>query len=155
MILVQVQKNWLSVLTGSTTAEKVVLGDWPDVDEQSIKQYGDVLVGIYRNTVVAVYDIDPEKTTTVTGGATRFGGTPSSAWSHLVGQPNPGEAWGPGGYTKPVQYLDTRTVNLSASSADVFGGKTVTVEGFVLTVAPSGDATIHVPAGHSVLVRTA
>ncbi|HEY3505957.1 MAG TPA: hypothetical protein VGN37_24620 [Actinocatenispora sp.] len=154
MILVQVQQNWLSVLTGSTTPDEAVLGDWPGVDERSVKQHGDVLVGIYRNTVVAVYDIDHEKTQTVAGGKTRFGGTPSAGWSHLLGQPNPGEAWGPGGFAKPVQYLDTRSIGQKTVAPDVFGGKTATIDGFVLTVAPSGDATIHVPAGRSVVVRT-
>jgi hypothetical protein len=42
---------------------------------------------------VAVYDIDLAGTVYVEG-KVRFAGTPSTAWAHLVGHPNPGKPWG-------------------------------------------------------------
>ncbi|GAA4203391.1 hypothetical protein [Actinocatenispora rupis] len=155
MILVQVQQSWLSVLTGSTTPDEAVLGDWPGVDAQSLQQYGDVLLGIYRNTVIAVYDLDLAKTQVLPGGKTRFGGTPSTTWGHLLGQPNPGQPWGNDGYAKPVQYLDTRAAGQVAPQAAPAGSRRAAIDGIVLTVDPSGAATVHVPAGRSVTVRTA
>lgn len=164
MILVQVQ-NWLQVLIGSTSPDEAVLKDWPGVRENDLKRYGDVLVGLYRNTVVAAYDIDQLATTLTEGGA-RFAGKPSTDWAHLVGQSNPGKPWSPQGHPEPVQFLDSTLVPRTAAGAAAVaaggpggpggpGGHQVALDGFVLTVDGNGNAAVAVPAGRSVTMYTA
>lgn len=75
-----------------------------------------MLVGIHDNTVVAVYDIDLTGTAYIDG-KFRFAGTPSTAWAHLVGQPNPGKAWGQQGYARSVCSTSTLCYLCGAPSA--------------------------------------
>ena len=155
MILVQVQQSWLQVLTGAMTPDAAVLGDWPGVDERHVGQYGDVLAGVYGNTIVAVYDIDPAQTAYVQG-KVRFGGKPSTAWAHLVGQHNPGEPWGRDGFSGSVQFVDTGVVAGGAVQVEeTAGGRRAVVDGFVLSVDANGNAAVLVPAGRTLTMHAA
>jgi hypothetical protein len=94
MIVVHVNKSWPWVEAERMDEAEAVLGAWP-IAEDKLKAYGDVLLAVFNNVVVAAYDIE---------GHTRdednlvrrvtFTGKKSQTWAHLVGQPNPGTHWG-------------------------------------------------------------
>jgi hypothetical protein len=155
VILVHVKNSWPRVIAAEPgcTPEWSVLGAWAPIAEARLAEYGDVLVGVYDNTVVAVYDVDLAATAYVDG-KVQFAGTPSKAWAHLVGQPNPGKPWGQQGYARNVQYLDTAVV----AGGDVpvvatEGGRRAVVGGFTLTVGAEGNATVLAPIDRTVTVR--
>ncbi|GGM22989.1 hypothetical protein ACFFX1_10805 [Dactylosporangium sucinum] len=153
MILVHVKKTWPDVLAGDMTAEESVLGDWSGIAEASLAEYGDVVAGVYNNTIVAVFDVDLSRTDLL-GGKVRFAGTPSRTWASLVGQPNPGKPWGQQGYARNVQYLDTGVV----AGGDVpvkltRSGRRAVVAGFTLTIGADGNATVLVPADRTITVQ--
>jgi hypothetical protein len=155
VILVHVKNTWPEVLAGQISADDSVLGDWAGIAQSSLAEYGDLLAGIYENTVVAVFDVDLAATGYVDG-KVRFAGSPSTAWAHLVGQPNPGRPWGQRGYARSVQYLDTAV----AAGGDVpvtaaAPGRRAVVGGFTLTIGPDGNATLLVPSDRTVTVQPA
>lgn len=153
MILVHVKHSWPRVLAGELSAEESVLGDWAPIAEARLAEFGDVLVGVYDNTVVAVYDVDLAATVYVDG-KVRFAGTPSTAWAHLVGQPNPGKPWGQQGYARNVQYLDTTVVAGGDVPVELTrSGRRAIVAGFTLTVDPHGNATVLVPSDRILTVQ--
>lgn len=153
MILVHVKHSWPQVEAGQMSAEESVLGDWAGIAESSLAEHGDVVAGVYDNTVVAVFDVDPT-TTAYVDGKVRFGGTPSTAWAHLIGQPNPGRPWGQRGYARSVQYVDTAVVaGGDVPVAATPAGRRAVVGGFTLTVGPAGDATLLVPRDRTVTVQ--
>ena len=154
MILVQVEKTWLQVLTGTITADEAILGEWAGIAPHNIQQYGDVLVGLYRNTIVGVYDIDHAKTEYVQG-KVKFAGAPSTAWAHVVGKHNPGRPWMQGSGDL-VQYLNTSTVRFTeAPVAGAPADRRVTLDGFILSIDGAGNASIFVPPGRALTMRTA
>lgn len=154
MILVQVEKNWLQVLTGSLTADDAILGEWPGIAEHQVRQYGDVLVGLYRNTIVGAYDIDQEKTT-YGPGKVKFAGTASTRWANAVGKHNPGRPWTQGGGDL-VQFLNTSTARITdGPAAGAPADRQVSLDGFVLSVDGHGNASVFVPAGRALTLRTA
>lgn len=153
MILVHVKNSWPLVQTGEMSPEESVLGDWTGISESSLAENGDVVAGVYDNTVVAVFDVDLAATAYVDG-KVRFAGTPSEAWAHLIGQVNPGRPWGQRGYARSVQYLDTAVV----AGGDVAvvaspAGRRAVVGGFTLTIGSAGDATLLVPRDRAVTVQ--
>ncbi len=154
MILVHVKKTWPQHLGGQLTAEESVLGDWAPIARAALEEYGDVLGAVHENVIVAVYDIDPDATTFVDKNTVRFAGVPSTRWAHLIGQPNPGRAWGRRGYARNVQYLDTAVV----AGGDVTAhptpeGRRAVVGGFTLTVTDDGNAVVLVPADRTLTVK--
>lgn len=155
MILVHVKNTWPQRLAGQISADDSVLGDWAGIAESSLAEYGDVLAGVHENTVVAVYDVDLAATSYVDG-KVRFAGRPSTAWAHLVGQPNPGRPWGQRGYARSVQYLDTTVVaggDVPVTAAEP--GRRAVVGGFTLTIGADGNATLLVPSDRTVTVQPA
>ncbi len=152
MIIVHVNQTWPLVDAGRMDKDDAVLGVWP-IAEDKLKTYGDVLLAVFDNTVVAAYDIedherDADKKVTFTG-------KDSKTWAHLVGQPNPGKHWGRQGDAWPVRYIDTAVV----AGGDVpvqdtpEGGRAV-IDGYTFTVGADLNAVLVVPAGRSVTVRT-
>jgi hypothetical protein len=155
VILVHVKNTWPQVLAGEMTADDSVLGDWSGIAEAKLAEFGDILVGVYDNTIVRVYDVDLAGTGYVAG-KVRFAGTPSKAWAHLVGQPNPGKPWGQQGYARSVQYINTAVV----AGGDVpvtltQSGRRAVIAGFTLTVGPDGNATVLVPSDRLLTVQPA
>lgn len=139
---------------GRRTEADATLGEWSGISDASLEKYGDVVVGIYDNTVVSAYDIDLAATRRDPGTKrVIFEGSPSEAWRHLKGQPTPGRRWGRQGDTRPVQYIDTDQVASGAVPVEqVPEGRRAVIAGYVLTVGDDREAVLVVPAGHKVTV---
>lgn len=156
MILVNLKQTWPHVLAGRMTEDKATLEAWSGISDESLERYGDVVAGIYHNTVVTVYDIDAAETRREPD--TRrvvFAGSPSAKWARMVGQPNPGRQWGRPGDTRPVQYIDSAVVAEGAVPVERGpGGRRAVVGDFVLTVGDDGAAVLVMPAGRSLTVLT-
>jgi hypothetical protein len=80
--------------------DDAVLGIWP-IAADSLDTYGDVLLAVFNNVVVAAYDISDY--TRGEDNKVTFAGQDSPSWAHLVGQPNPGKHWGRQGDAWPVR----------------------------------------------------
>lgn len=153
MILVSLNKSWPQVLAGSRTAADVTLGAWAKVSDAAIEEYGDVIAGIYKNEVVTAYDIDGY-TRGGDGDRVTFTGQESTRWAHLVGTPNPGRPW-TRGMARPVQYLPTKALEHGDTTVeDTVEGRRAVVDGVTLTVDETGTATVLLPIGRQLIVRT-
>lgn len=153
LIIVHLNKTWPHVLTSRMTPEDATLGVWP-IAEENLKRYGDVLLGVYDNTVVTAYDLtgytrgDDKKVT--------FDGKPSTAWSHLIGQPTPAKPWGAQGDAWPVRFIDTAVVadgNVPVEKTPE--GRRAVIDGVVLTVGAGQQVIVVVPPGRSIIVKAA
>jgi hypothetical protein len=113
MFLVNLRQSWPAVKAGTRTAAEVTLGEWAQLPDGALAEYGDVILGIYDNEVVSAFDIDGWSRDPDNDRVT-FTGTESETWAHLVGGPNPGPRWKQG-QAGPVQYLDTAEVEGPAS----------------------------------------
>lgn len=107
MILVNLSKTWLEVMSRTDEAQRATLQDWAGISDESLDAYGDVILGIYRNHVVTAYDITGWER--FPGHRVRFTGVESRTWRHLIGTASPGEPW-TRGQARPVKYLDTRVL---------------------------------------------
>ncbi|MFF3159154.1 hypothetical protein [Streptomyces sp. NPDC057910] len=154
MILVHVSTTWPQVLDGQLTPEQATLGEWFNISDSSLAEYGDAVLGIFENTVVSAFDVTGEPNRDNEGRVT-FPGTPSAKWSHLIGTPNPGKSWGVRGMARPIQYLDTAVVTGGTVEVEDDGtARRAVVEGFTLVVDNKGSAVLTVPAGRKVTVLT-
>lgn|SRR2546430_980670 len=153
MIVVHVNKSWPWVETGRMDEAEAVLGAWP-IAEDKLTTYGDVLLAVFDNTVVAAYDIEGH--TRGEDNRVTFTGEKSRAWAHLVGQPNPGTHWGRQGDAWPVRYVDTAVVATGdVPVQDTPEGRRAVVDGFTFMVDADLNATVVVPHGRTVTVRAA
>lgn len=108
IILVNLPQTWPAVEAGTRTAADVTLGEWAQVPDEALSEFGDVVLGVYKHVVVSAFDIDGWTRDPATGRVT-FTGTESERWAHLVGGANPGPNWTQG-QARPVKYLDTDEV---------------------------------------------
>ncbi|WP_425824611.1 hypothetical protein [Streptomyces fractus] len=153
MILVHLSATWPRVLAGELPAAEASLGAWYNVGDAKIETFGDVLLGIYDNTVVSAFDLTGPAARDAEGRVT-FTGTPSEAWAHLVGMPNPGKPWGVRGMARPIQYLDTTVVTGALAPVEDDGALRRAVVGDVaLSVDAEGNAVVSVPAGRTVTIH--
>jgi hypothetical protein len=153
MIVVHVNKSWPWVEAGRMDEAEAVLGAWP-IAEDKLTTYGDVLLAVFDNTVVATYDIEGH--TRGDDNRVTFTGEKSQAWAHLVGQPNPGTHWGRQGDAWPVRYVDTAVVTTGdVPVQDTTEGRRAVVDGFTFMVGADLNATVVVPHGRTVTVRAA
>lgn len=106
MILVHVIRSWPDVLKGERTAEDATLGEWAQLSEENIDDYGDILLGIYDNVIVSAYAIDGHFRNRESRRVT-FAGHETEETQQFIGQPNPGRQWGVQGYARAVQALTT------------------------------------------------
>ena len=96
MILTHIPNTWPQVEAGLRDAAEVTLGQWAGISDAAAEQYGDVVLGIYKNTVVTAYDVNGWSRVPageVNAGRIVFEGVESATWKYLVGQENPGENW--------------------------------------------------------------
>ncbi|MGW0765219.1 hypothetical protein [Streptomyces sp. NPDC002676] len=154
MILVHVPTTWPQVLSGQLTAEQATLGEWYNISDRAIADYGDAVLGIFENTVVSAFDVtapphrDDENRVT-------FPGVPSAQWAHLIGTPNPGKPWGVRGMARPIQYLDTAVLTSGTVEIKDDGtARRAVIDGFTLVVDNEGTAVLSVPVGRQVTVVT-
>jgi hypothetical protein len=89
-------------------------GDWVAADD-TLDQYGDVLVAVRRNRVLGAYDILSWERTQ--HGKARFELRESEAFASLVGEESP-VRWRRG-QANPVAYIDTGTVDPAAATQAV------------------------------------
>lgn len=154
MIVVNVNRSYSRVLEGEITLQEATEGDWYGVNDAAVAQYGDVLVGVWNNRVVSVYDIVGH-VRVEEGLRVRFQVKDSAEFGYLVGQPSPVGSW-KAGQARPIMYADTDVVRHGdAVQVEVGDARRAVVRGYVLTVDDSGVATIIPPAGGSVLVAPA
>lgn len=113
MFLVNLPRTWPTVVAGTRTAAEVTLGEWAQVPEEALTEFGDAILGVYKHEVVSAFDIDGWTRDPETGRVT-FTGTESERWAHLIGGPNPGPRWTQG-QARPVKYLDTAEIDGAAS----------------------------------------
>ncbi len=153
MIVVHVNKSWPWVEADRMDEAEAVLGAWP-IAEDKLTAYGDVLLAVFNNVVVAAYDIEGH--TRDGDNRVTFAGRKSQAWAHLVGQPNPGKHWGRQGDAWPVRYVDTAVVaSGDVPVQNIPEGRRAVVDGFTFMVGADLNATVVVPAGRTVTVRAA
>lgn len=120
----------------------------------STQRYGDVLLGVYDNTVVAAYDITGHARGT--DKKVTFAGSPSATWAHLIGQPTPAKPWGTQGDAWPARTEDTAVVaGGNVPVEETAKGRRAVIDDVVLTVGGDQQVTVVVPPGRSVLVRAA
>ncbi len=113
MFLVNLRQSWPAVKAGTRPAAEVTLGEWAQLTDEALAEYGDVIPGIYDNQVVSAFDIegwsrDPDNRRVT------FTDTESERWAHLIGEANPRPRWKQG-QAGPVQYLATAVVEGPAS----------------------------------------
>lgn len=153
MIVVHVNQTWPLVEAGRMHKDNAVLGVWPIAADKLIA-YGDVLLAVFNNTVVAAYDIEGH--TRDEDNKVTFTGRESQTWARLVGQSNPSKHWGRQGDAWPVRYIDTAVVaDGEVPVQDTPEGHRAVVDGYTFTVGTDLNATVVVPAGRMVTVQTA
>lgn len=151
MILLHVPHSWPQALAGHITKDDAVRKEWHNIGDAALEAFGDVLLGICDHTVVAAFDVTGWSRDSK--GWVTFKVKPSTAWSHLIGTPNPGKPWGVKGMARPVQYLDTAVVaGGSVEAEDTGTGRRAVIDGFTLAVDNAGSAVLTVPAGRKVTV---
>lgn len=107
MIIVNVNTTWPDVQEGKVTPEYATLRAWHGIGDKALERYADAILGIYQGEVVSAYDITGwQRHGTGRTSKIEFTGVPSKRWAHLIGTPNPGEAWRRG-QQRPVKYKDT------------------------------------------------
>jgi hypothetical protein len=153
MIVVHVNQTWPLVEAARMDQDDAVLGVWP-IAEDKLAQYGDVLLAVYDNKVVAVYDIEGH--TRGEKNKVTFVGHKSQAWAHVIGQPNPAKHWGQQGDAWPLRYIDTEVITGGdVPVQETPQGQRAVVNGITLTVGADGNATVILPAGRTVTVLAA
>lgn len=154
MILTHLSDSWPRVLAGALSPKDATLEEWYGLADKKIEEFGDVVLGIFENTVVTAYDRTGWRRTSE--GRVIFDGVPSNRWKHLIGTPNPGKSWGVRGMARPVQYLDTRIVLATTAPADPdLEHRRTSLDGFTLAIDDDGGAVLTVPAGRRVTIQTA
>lgn len=154
MIVVNLNRSYANVLSGDLTLQSATEGDWHGINDAAIARYGDVLVGVWNNRVVSVYDIVGHSRPDG-GSRVRFEVRDAEEFADLVGQPSPVGPW-KAGQARPIVYQDTDLIRHGdAPQIDVGEAKRAVVRGYVLTVDDHGAATVIPPAGGSVLVMPA
>jgi len=106
MILVHVIRSWTDVQKGQRSADDATLGEWSQLSDKNIEDYGDVLLGIYENMIVSAYEIDGHYRDRDSKRVT-FTAHETVATREFIGQPNPGRQWGAQGDARAVQALPT------------------------------------------------
>ena len=149
MIIVNLANTWPRVLTGELSAASATLGEWYNVTDEAIVQFGDVVLGNYRGEVVTAFDVTGFHRTR--GGLVVFKGVPSQQFGSLVGGPSP-VRW-KRGQARPIFYLATESLTGETSAVGAPASRQQVVVGsFVLTVESDGTATLSVPMGGTVTV---
>ena len=158
MIIVNLAKSWPAISTASEPERsrllmQETLGEWFGITEASIKQYGDVILGTFRNEVVSACEIHGS-TRIVESGRVTFAGGESPEYTYMIGRPNPGRRW-ERGMGRPIQYLDTRvflggTVEVEEPAEGIHRA---VVEGFTITVGNDGNAHVLVPGDRTLTVE--
>lgn len=154
MILVNLRKSWPAVMAGDRDAAEVTLGEWAALSEDDLARHADVVVGVYRNTVVTALEIAGWERDETTGRVT-FTGQASDRWAHLLGEPVPGTPWVKGA-ARPVKVLDSTLVRDRSipPSADSRGRLTSTLGSVAVTVTLDGHVQVEVQPGTPVTVTS-
>lgn len=71
---------------------EICAGDWWRIPDLTISQYGDILVGVYANQVIAAYHIADHRQDPTTG-RVRFTLKPAYEYADLIGAGQPGGPW--------------------------------------------------------------
>lgn len=157
MILTHIPNTWPRVEAGQLDAAEVTLGQWAGISDVAAERYGDVILGIYKNTVVTAYDVTGWSRVPagdVNAGRIVFEGIESATWKHLVGQENPGEHWTQG-QARPVKYLDTKVLtDGDVPIEEVVQGSRAVLDGFILTVREDGSAKLVIPKGREITIES-
>lgn len=136
---------WVSARVGASIVQVTY---WAQISDNSLDVYADVILGIYRHEVGTAFDIAGwnRMTEGPDAGRIAFTGKPLPEWEHLIGTPNPGTPW-TAGMARPVQYLDTHTLNAGFDAGEEDREQSIDLRGYTLTVHSDGNATVAGPFG--------
>lgn len=154
MIVVNLKKTYKLVVSGQMDMDDATLGMWQGVTDEAIEKFGDVIIGVYGDTVVSAYDITGHARNEE--GRVGFDGEESKEFAYLLNGKSPVKPW-VRGQARPVQYIYTDTVRTGDAPQveDEEGNRRAVVNGYVLTVDVEGVATVEPPVGGVVIVTAA
>lgn len=154
MIVVNLRKSYRDVLSGDREMDDATLGWWADVNDEAVARYGDVVVGVYKDQVVSVYDVTGHERRE--DGRVYFTAEPSVEFAPLLHRRSPVKPW-VRGQARPIQYIDTDQVRHGDAPEEILddGYRRAVVAGYVLTVDADGIATVEPPEGGVVTVMAA
>lgn len=154
MIVVNLRKSYREVLSGVRDMEDATLGWWADVNDDAIARYGDVVVGVYNDQVVSVYDVTGHERRE--DGRVFFEAEESVEFASLLHQKSPVKPW-VRGQARPIQYIEPDLVRHGDAPVEKLddGYRRAVVANYVLTVDADGIATIEPPEGGVVIVTAA
>ena len=153
MIVVNLRKSYREVLAGLRDMEDATLGWWAGVTDEAIERYGDVVVGVYNDQVVSVYDVKTHERQE--DGRVYFDAEESAEFAPMVGQKSPVKPW-VRGQARPIQYVETDIVRHGdAPVEELQDHRRAVVSGYVLTVDAEGIATVEPPEGGVVIATAA
>jgi hypothetical protein len=146
VLVVNVRQRWREVGAGTATAEEVVMGDW-NLERRGIdpRRVAGV-VGCYRHGIVAAFPVDGEPIPRTGYDPPRVRFPAGPRLRHLDGLPAP-YRWARG------EQYPVHEISLSAFPLDAGAGvQRIDLDGFTLSVAANGEATLVVPNGRAVTV---
>lgn len=154
MIAVNLKKTYRAVAAGHMDMDDATLGMWQGITDEAIEKFGDVIIGVYGDTVVSAYDITGH--TRNAEGRVGFDGEESKEFAYLLNRKSPVKPW-VRGQARPVQYIYTDTVRTGDAPVieDKEGNRRAIVNGYVLTVDVEGHAYVEPPVGGVVTVTAA
>lgn len=153
MIVVNLSKSYKEVLSGHRDMDDATLGWWAGVTDEAATRYGDVVVGVFKDQVVSVYDAEGFERDEE--GRVFFDGRESSEFAPMIGKRSPVKPW-VRGQARPIQYIDTDVVR-DGDATVVRDGRhqRAVVAGYILSVDADGLATVEPPEGGVVTVTAA
>jgi hypothetical protein len=151
MFIVNLPRSWPAVVAGHADAEEVTRGSWAQISDSDLEEYGDVLLGAYKNVVVTAYEILSWTRDEV--GRVTFEVRPSAEFGDLVGKPVPGTPWVRGA-ARPVKVLPTevargRTVAPAPDAQGLLRAKLGVV---TVTADADGTVTVYLAPGSRLVV---
>ena len=154
MIAVNLKRTYRQVMSGLMDMDDATLSWWQGITDEAIERYGDVVIGVYGDTVVSAFDITGYERNDE--GRVGFDGDESKEFAYLLDQKSPVKPW-VRGQARPVQYIDTDFVRNGDAPVEELedGYRRAIVGGYVLTVDAEGMAIVEPPVGGVVTVTAA
>lgn len=153
MIVVNINKSYPEVLAGDLSLEDATRGNWKKIAEPAIAEYGDVIIGVFRDRVVSAYDIVGHHR--LQDDRVQFDVRESEEFASLIGQPSPVGPW-KSGQARPIVYVDSHTIRFGDAPLVQQGEATrAVVHGYILTVSADGTAATVIPPAYGRVTVTA
>lgn len=123
-------QTWPKVLAGTLTADSSVLGDWGQLSDDAVVDDVEIVIGVYKDVFVAIYDVDPHAGWQRLGdGRVQFNGTTTNHWAHLIGMANPGWTFSRPAVSRAVQPIPLTTFTAATEPVTVDKGASRAIVG--------------------------